>query len=88
MHASPGFTSETTHILAAEGLNDVGATPAGDEFLEVEIVPFDEALAMAQRGDIRDAKTIVGLLWYKTFGLDSRQRPPVEGTLTDEDASA
>lgn len=88
MHASPGFTTETTHLLAAEGLADVGATPTGDEFLELEAVPLPEALAMVQRGDIRDAKTIVGLLWYQQFGLTSQQRPPAEGTVADEDASA
>lgn len=88
VHASPGFTTETTHILAAEGLTDMGAAPAADEFLELESLPVGEALAMIQRGEIRDAKTIVGLLWYQQFGLVSQQLPPVEGTLADDEPSA
>ncbi len=88
MHASPGFTTETTHLLAAEGLTDMGAAPSDEEFLEIEVIPFPEALAMIKRGEIRDAKTIVGLLWYQQFGLSSLQRPPADGTLADEEASA
>lgn len=88
VHASPGFTTETTHILAAEGLSDVGAAPMPDEFLELETIPLASALEMIKRGEIRDAKTIVGLLWHQQFGLSSLQRPPVEGTLADEDVTA
>lgn len=83
-HASPGFTTETTHLFAAEGLSDVGGTPDDDEFLEVVKVPLAEALAMARRGSIRDAKTICGLLWYQTWGNVGLQAPPSRGTLADD----
>ena len=36
-----------------------------------DIQPFsctwDEAIAMVRRGEIRDAKTLVGLLYYERF---------------------
>jgi ADP-ribose pyrophosphatase len=36
--------------------------PDEDERLELEALPLDEAIAMADRGEIDDAKSIVGLL--------------------------
>jgi ADP-ribose pyrophosphatase len=83
-HASPGFTNETTHLFAAEGLTNVGGSPDDDEFLEVVKVPLAEALAMARRGSIRDAKTIAGLLWYQAWGTVSLQAPPPRGTVADD----
>jgi hypothetical protein len=40
---------------------------AGED-IEPQVVSWDEALAMARDGRIRDAKTLVGLLFYETFG--------------------
>ncbi|MEO5919081.1 MAG: hypothetical protein ABIQ17_05920, partial [Candidatus Limnocylindrales bacterium] len=36
--------------------------PDEDERLELEHVPWHDAVAMAERGDIADAKSLVGLL--------------------------
>jgi len=36
--------------------------PDEDERLELERLPFDRAVAMADNGEIEDAKSIVGLL--------------------------
>ncbi len=60
---APGFASELMHLfLATDVLPDPAYEgPEEDERLEVEILPFDEALAMADGGRIRDAKTLVGL---------------------------
>ena len=33
--------------------------------IEPLIVPWDEALAMVDRGEIQDGKTLVGLLYYE-----------------------
>ena len=37
--------------------------PDEDERLLLERVPWRDALAMAARGEIRDAKSLVALLW-------------------------
>jgi len=60
---SPGILDEKMHLYLATGLT-AGAT-AREEGEEIEnwLVPFDEAVQMVLRGQIRDAKTIVGLLW-------------------------
>jgi ADP-ribose pyrophosphatase len=52
------------HLYLATDLraaDDGGLGPDEDERLELHPIPFAEALAMAERGDIRDAKSIIGL---------------------------
>ena len=62
---SPGILDEKMHLYVATGLT-AGAT-AREEGEEIEnlLVPWDEAIAMIFRGEIQDAKTIVGLLWLE-----------------------
>ena len=63
-YTAPGFTSELMHLYLATDLvaaDEGGLGPDEDERLELRPVPFAEALAMVERGDIRDAKSIIGL---------------------------
>lgn len=65
-YTAPGFTSELMHLYLATDLtssHEGGLQPDEDERLELRPIPFAEAVAMAERGEIRDAKSIVGLLW-------------------------
>jgi ADP-ribose pyrophosphatase len=64
-YTAPGFTSELMHLYVATGLtssHEDGLRPDEDEHLELQAIPFVEALAMAMRGDIHDAKSMVGIL--------------------------
>jgi ADP-ribose pyrophosphatase len=64
-YTAPGFTSELMHLYLATGLtssHEGGLQPDEDEHLELKPVPFGDALAMAMRGDLHDAKSMVGLL--------------------------
>jgi ADP-ribose pyrophosphatase len=64
-YTAPGFTSELMHLYLATDLRAADEDrlgPDDDERLELRPVPFDEALAQAERGEIADAKSIVGLL--------------------------
>lgn len=64
---APGFATELMHLYLATDLApaDEGRLgPDEDEHLELERVPVADALAMAERGEIRDAKSLVALLWY------------------------
>lgn len=79
-HSSPGFTSETTHLFVADGLEAGNSEPAEGEFVEHVLIPAAEAAAMVRRGEIRDAKTIIGLLWLAAHGLETEQSPPLEGS--------
>jgi ADP-ribose pyrophosphatase len=64
---APGFASELMHLYLATGIT--GATgddrlvPDEDERLELRHVTIDEAVAMVERGEIADAKSILGILW-------------------------
>ena len=59
---TPGFCTEKIAIYLAEGLSQGETNPDEDEFLGLVRMPLDEAIAMVMRGDIRDGKTICGLL--------------------------
>ncbi len=67
---SPGFCDERAHIFLARGLEYEGHPGEADEFVSVEITPFERALSMVQNGEITDAKTVAALLWLKVFGAD------------------
>ncbi len=61
---APGFTDELMHLYLATDLEPIEgySGPDVDEHLEVVRFPWREAVAMVERGQIQDAKTIVGLL--------------------------
>jgi ADP-ribose pyrophosphatase len=62
---SPGVLSERTHLFAAHDLTAGAAHPEADEQLEPHVVPWSQALAWALDGTIRDAKTLVALLYWE-----------------------
>ena len=73
---APGFATELMHLYLATDLEPADADRLGpdeDERLELERVPFEEALAAAERGEIVDAKSLVGLFW-----LDRLRRTATE----------
>jgi ADP-ribose pyrophosphatase len=60
---APGFATEEMHLFLARGLSTVRETLGEDEDerLELERIPLDVAVEMADAGAIRDAKSLVGL---------------------------
>ncbi|HZN62511.1 MAG TPA: NUDIX hydrolase [Planctomycetota bacterium] len=58
---APGFCTELMTVYLARGLEPAAADRDPDEILRPRRLPFREALRMADRGLIRDAKTIAGL---------------------------
>ncbi len=61
-YLAPGYSSEMLHTFLAEDLTAVGAKTEEDEFLEIVIVKIADALGKIELGEIKDAKTICGLL--------------------------
>jgi ADP-ribose pyrophosphatase len=59
---SPGFCSEKMWVFLATDLTGTAQRLDDDEILEVERIPFSQALEMITRGEIEDAKTIIGLM--------------------------
>lgn len=63
---APGFATELMHLYLATDLTPAIADRRGpdeDERLRASAVPWRVAVAMAEAGEIRDAKTLVALLW-------------------------
>ncbi len=68
-YTAPGFTDELMHLYLAtdpEPASDERRLgPDEDERLILEWRPWSEAVAAVERGEIRDAKSIVGLFWLE-----------------------
>ncbi|HEV8516113.1 MAG TPA: NUDIX hydrolase [Candidatus Limnocylindrales bacterium] len=62
---APGFATEEMHLYLARGLEPIGGYtgPPPGERIDLVRVPWREVLAMADRGELRDAKTIIAILW-------------------------
>ncbi len=72
-YMSPGgMTEKIACFIAAYGEADRSGRGGGvdaDEHIEVLEIPFGEALAMIERGEIADAKTIALLYYAKALGV-------------------
>lgn len=61
-YLAPGYSSEMLHTYLAEELDKAEAEKDADEFLEIVEVRLHEALDMILSGEIKDAKTICGIM--------------------------
>ena len=64
-YASPGFSDEEIHVFLATDLYDEQAHTDENERIEIVKVPLAE-IDDVTRSNI-DAKTLVGLLWFRAF---------------------
>jgi ADP-ribose pyrophosphatase len=58
---APGYSTEKIHIYLAKGLTKTQTQIDEDENIHLERYPFSEALEKIRTGEIRDAKSMVGL---------------------------
>lgn len=70
--ASPGGFTEVLHLYMATGLTFGSQHPDEDEFINFERVPFDALLDRCLSGDLRDGKTVAGVL--KVYALRTRKK--------------
>jgi ADP-ribose pyrophosphatase len=63
---TPGFCDEVIHVFRATDLRTVPARPEEDERIEPTWFPLDDALAMIDRGEIKEGKTLIALLREQT----------------------
>jgi ADP-ribose pyrophosphatase len=66
---TPGFTDELIHLFWARDLVTGVAAREADEFIEVVPRPLSEVLEDIRRGVVRDAKTVVSILYMAGFIL-------------------
>jgi ADP-ribose pyrophosphatase len=63
---APGFATELMYLYLATDLAAAGddrLLPEADERLHLVRMPWHEAVAAAEHGEIADAKSIIGLFW-------------------------
>ena len=62
LFVSPGYSNEMIHIFLATDLTPQTAQADEDEDLRVIRMPLAQALEMCEAGEVRDGKTVAGLL--------------------------
>ena len=73
-YASPGFLGETMSIYMATGLTAGEAEPEEDERIVTKFFPLSTLVDKILRGQIRDGKTIAGVLWLRTSRTSIQRR--------------
>ncbi len=62
---APGYSTEKLRFFLATGLYESPLQQDEDEFIEVERIPYEQALEMVTRGEIVDGKSLAGLLMLR-----------------------
>jgi ADP-ribose pyrophosphatase len=65
IYTTPGFTDEQIHLFLARDLEQGDHRREADEFMELHVRRWSEATEMIRRGEIRDGKTLVALLFVQ-----------------------
>lgn len=74
---APGFATERMWLYLATDLRPATGdtlSPDDGEELQLERIPWRDAVAMAERGEICDAKSVAGLFWLARI-LDREGEP-------------
>jgi ADP-ribose pyrophosphatase len=72
---SPGLLTERMVIYLAKGLTKGKPRPEDDEKIAARLISLKEAEQWIQRGKIRDAKSVAGILYYSKFMARPPRRP-------------
>jgi ADP-ribose pyrophosphatase len=67
MYTTPGFTDERIHVFIATGLHRGATAHEADEFMTAESMKLSRALQLIEKGEIKDAKTALGILHSARF---------------------
>ena len=62
VYPSPGYCHESLYIYLATELKAGVQHLDADEFLHMEVIPLEELVREIMAGNVRDAKTIIGVL--------------------------
>jgi ADP-ribose pyrophosphatase len=64
---TPGYSDEQIHLYLARELAAGAQALAANESIVCEALPLAEAVALAEQGEISDAKTAIGLMRARRF---------------------
>jgi len=77
--STPGFCNEKLTLFLAEDLEKRNKNEDVDEFIKVELIKPNEALKLVKENIIKDAKTIIGILYlvssieYRVYSEERRR---------------
>lgn len=66
-YLAPGYSTEFMGVFLATNLKPNPLEADDDEFLKLEKIPLKEAIAMAERGEMPDAKSLAALLLARPY---------------------
>jgi ADP-ribose pyrophosphatase len=66
-YTTPGFIDERIHAFMAVGLKRGPSRTETDEFITVETMTLSNALGLIEKGDIKDGKTALTILYAAGF---------------------
>lgn len=66
---TPGFTDELIHTFMATGLTRGSVAHEKDEFMSLETVTLSNALELIRKGELKDAKSALAILYVAGFRL-------------------
>lgn len=69
IYTTPGFIDERIHLYMAWDLTRGDTGHEKDEFIEVHTLPLSQVLELISRGEIKDGKTVVAILFAAGFRL-------------------
>lgn len=72
LYSSPGILAERIYLYFAKDLTQGPTHPDDGEFVETVWLPYQDLVDKARRGEIKDGKTLVGIL-KASFFLDAGQ---------------
>ena len=68
-YSAPAYCTEVISIFLATGLEPSRQVLDADEIIEVVTIPLTQAVAMVERQEITDAKTVIGLLLARNYSM-------------------
>ncbi len=76
-YSSPGILQEEMHLFLATDLKPGESSPEDGEEIQLFLADWDEIRRMIFSGEIQDAKTLVGLLWFlQKYGHEGPDATP------------
>lgn len=68
-----GYSNEIIHFYLATGLSLGEQDLSEGEFVDVVEMPFEDAVAMARSGELRDMKTVTALMYADAYRSNGRR---------------
>jgi ADP-ribose pyrophosphatase len=73
LYPAPGYSTEVIYLYLATNLTKTKQRPEKDEHIKVLTIDLETVLQMIGRKEIKDAKSIIGILYLKNFVIPNHQ---------------